>query len=291
MGSANVIPGVSGGTIAFITGIFERLINAIKAVNLTAIKLLFNGKWNAFACHIDLKFLLAVFSGVAVSIITIAQLFKYLFAEYPIYIWSFFFGLILASIYFVGRTIKQWNYTVTISLLLGVTVAVFIAFTKPANENDDFVYLLLCGVIAACSMILPGLSGSFVLILLGNYELVMIQAVTEGNILVLLPIAIGAGVGLIAFSYVLSWIFKRFPDNTISLLTGFIIGSVVIIYPWKNEVISFLGNKRTVIGYDWYLPNFDSSLLIAIACMLLGAGLLIAVEFYAKLKAKKSTEE
>ncbi len=287
MGSANVIPGVSGGTIAFITGIFERLIGAIKSFNLTAIKLFFSGKWKEFAEHIDFKFLLAVMIGIAVSVISIAQLFKFLFTEYPVYIWSFFLGLIIASIYFVGKTIKKWDYSVIISMIIGIAITSLIAFTNPASESDNFLYLILCGIVAACSMILPGLSGSFVLILLGNYELVMINAVIEGNVMILLPVIIGAGIGLIAFSHILSWIFKKFPNQTISLLTGFIIGSIIIIYPWKDEVVQVFGGKEKVVGYNWYLPIIDNLFFMAFGCIILGAASLIAIELIAKRKEKK----
>lgn len=286
MGVANVIPGVSGGTIAFITGIFERLINAIKSINLQAIKLFFTGKWKAFAKHIDLYFLIAVLSGVAVAIISVAKLFKILFENYPVYIWSFFLGLILASIFFVGKTISKWDFKVILSFVIGTAFAVIIAFTKPASENANFLYLIVCGIIAACSMILPGLSGSFVLILLGNYQLVMINAVTEFNVGVLLPVVIGAGLGLIGFSYFLSWVFKTFRNQTIAILTGFILGSLAIIYPWKQPITTVFGNKIKTIGYDWYIPQINTEFFIAVFFILLGAGLLTAIELYANRQQK-----
>ena len=179
MGAANVIPGVSGGTIALITGIFEKLIASIKAFDLTAIKLFFTGKFKQFAQHVNLDFLIAVFLGVAVSIFSVARLFAFLFDNYPVYIWSFFFGLILASVYFVGKTVERWNAGVVISFIAGTAIAVIISVMKPATENSSLIYLLICGVVATCSMILPGLSGSFVLILMGNYRLIMIDSVND----------------------------------------------------------------------------------------------------------------
>ena len=188
VGSANVIPGVSGGTIALITGIFERLINALKSFNLTAIKLFFTGKFKEFAKHTDLWFLISVGCGVLVAILSIARLFEFLFAEYPIYLWSFFFGMILVSIYYVGITIEKWNLKVIVSFLIGTAIALFIAFGTPAKENSNFIYLLICGAVATCSMILPGLSGSFVLVLMGNYQLIMIDAVNDLNLKILIPV-------------------------------------------------------------------------------------------------------
>ncbi len=273
MGAANVIPGVSGGTIALITGIFEDLINAIKAFNLTALKLLFTGKLIAFAQHINLSFLVAVFLGVGISIISIARLFDYLFINYPIYIWAFFFGLILASVYFVGKTISKVSIGVIFFFLLGAAIALIITFLTPATENPEIWYLFICGVIAACSMILPGLSGSFILILLGNYQLIMIDAVNKLDIKTLAPVAVGAGIGLLGFSHILAWIFKKFKDQTISLLSGFILGSLTILWPWKQEIIKTFENsdKVKVIGYNWLLPTeFNTEVIFAIGLMLFG---------------------
>ncbi|RLD50201.1 MAG: DUF368 domain-containing protein, partial [Bacteroidetes bacterium] len=234
MGAANVIPGVSGGTLALITGIFERLINAIKSFDLTAAKLLFSFKIKDFAKHTDLYFLIAIFGGIAIAIISLARLFYFLFTNYPVYIWSFFFGLVLASVYFVGKTVEKWNTAVIITFAIGVILAVLISILNPASENSSNLYLVLCGVVAICSMILPGLSGSFVLILMGNYQLVMIDAVNDRNLGILIPVGIGAAGGLIIFSHILSWVFKRYRNQTISLLTGFILGSLSVLWPWQK---------------------------------------------------------
>ncbi|MCJ7581481.1 MAG: DUF368 domain-containing protein [Candidatus Aminicenantes bacterium] len=303
MGAANVIPGVSGGTIALITGIFEKLINSIKSFNLTAIRLIFTGKFKDFASHVNLGFLVAVLSGVAVSIISFAKLFGFLFSNFPIYIWAYFFGLILASVYFVGKTIDKWSIFTIIMFVLGTSVAIGLTILKPASENSSFLYLIVCGVIAACSMILPGLSGSFVLILLGNYELVMINAVNERNIMVLLPVVIGAGFGLLAFSYLLSWIFKKFKDQTIALLTGFILGSLGILWPWKhsfnnagqllpvNKFGAFIDSNGVIIehvrpfNYQQIFPdNFNSVVLWATGFILIGMVSIWIVEKIAESK-------
>lgn len=291
MGAANVIPGVSGGTIALITGIFEELIDSIKSFNIKAFRLLLSGKFIDFSRHVNLWFLVAVFFGVAISIISLAKLLEFLFAEYPVYVWAFFFGLILSSVYFVGRTVSKWNPSVIVSLLVGTGVAVAISVLNPASENDAFLYLIICGVVAVCSMILPGLSGSFVLILLGNYELVMIQAVTQARIEILLPVVLGAGIGLIVFSHFLSWVYKKFRNETIASLTGFILGSLAILWPWKEPVYKLdeaglplvKSNGETVIaGYERIIPQaFDREVIIALIMMVLGILAIWVIEKYA----------
>ena len=286
MGTANVIPGVSGGTIALITGIFERLIDAIKSLNINAIKLLFSGKIHEFISYIDFWFLVSVFSGVGISIISIAHLFEYLFINYPIYLWSFFFGLVLSSVFFVGKTVKKWNISVITTFIIGTIIAVTISTLTPASENSNFLYLILCGIIAVCSMILPGLSGSFVLILLGNYQLVMISAINNMRIDILLPIVIGAGVGLIAFSHILSWLLKKYHNQTISMLTGFILGSLGILWPWKTAIIQSFGEKTKTIGYDWFLPSINTELFIAIFIMILGIIIIWSTEYFGSKKHK-----
>ena len=295
MGAANVIPGVSGGTIAPITGIFERLINSIKSFNLTALKLFFTGKWKAFAEHVDLKFLVAVFLGIAAAILSVAKLFKFLFENYPVYIWAFFFGLIIASIYYVGRTVNKWNLGSILFFAIGTGIALLIAFGTPAQENHNFLYLILCGVVGTCSMILPGLSGSYVLLLMGNYEYVMIDAVNllttspwEG-IKILIPVVIGAAIGLLAFAHLLSWIFKNFHDQTVALLTGFILGSTPIIWPWKHAITNALKDgTEKVVGYQWQWPAINTEFFIALVIMLLGAAIIIVTEQLATKKEKPS---
>ncbi|RUA32515.1 MAG: DUF368 domain-containing protein [Bacteroidetes bacterium] len=270
MGIANVIPGVSGGTIALITGVFERLINAIKSFDLKAVKLLFSGKIKEFINYTDLGFLISIFVGVGLAIILVARLFEFLFDQYPVFIWSFFFGLILASIYFVGKTIEKWRISVYITFILGTSTALLFTFLTPATENDGFIYLVLCGVVAICSMILPGLSGSFVLILMGNYQLVAIDAINNFRLDVLVPVGIGAVGGLIAFSHILSWLFKKFKDQTLGALTGFILGSLGVIWPWKTAIEQTFGDKVKVVGYDFFLPQMNAEFFIAILIMAIG---------------------
>ncbi|MCW3785439.1 DUF368 domain-containing protein [Plebeiibacterium sediminum] len=286
MGAANVIPGVSGGTIALITGIFERLIDAIKSFDLKAINLLFKGKFKELIQHIDLWFLVSVFLGVGVAIVSLARLFKFLFENYPVYIWAFFFGLVLASVYFVGKSVQKWNLSSIISFIIGSAIAISISVLTPASENSSMIYLFICGIVAICSMIIPGLSGSFVLILMGNYQLVMINAVSEFNMKVLLPVAAGAGIGLIGFSHFLSWLLKKYHNQTIAMLTGFVLGSLGILWPWKETLTQTFGEKVKTIGYDWFMPKADSEFLFAVVFIILGIASIWLTETLGSKKSK-----
>lgn len=285
MGAANVIPGVSGGTIALITGIFERLINAIKSFDGEALKLILKGEFKGFFRHTDFFFLMYLFAGVFAAIVSLARLLEFLFQNHPTYVWSFFFGLVLASVYFVGKTVKKWHVAASLSFLIGAGIAIAISVLTPASENSSFIYLFLCGVVAICSMILPGLSGSFVLLLMGNYQLVMIDAVNNFDLGILIPVAIGAAAGLIVFSRFLSWLMKRFPDSTIALLSGFILGSLSILWPWKNEITQQFGDKVKVVAYDWHLPNLNSDFALAVVFIILGILSIAITEIWAGKKA------
>jgi len=280
MGAANVIPGVSGGTVAFITGIYERLINAIKGFGAEALKLLFKREFRAFAEKVDFWFLFWLGLGVVVSIVSLAKLLKYLFEYQAIMVWAFFFGLILASIIFVGKQVNKWSLGAIVGCLIGAAIAVGVALLKPASENGAIWYLLICGVVAMASMIIPGLSGSFVLLLMGNYSLIMIESVSllsSGDLSalkILIPVGIGAVIGVLALSHFLSWVFREFHDQAVALLTGFVAGSLLIIWPWKEEVIQTFEaagkTKEKIVGYDWYLPHLCSHNLLAIAVIAIG---------------------
>ena len=290
MGAANVIPGVSGGTMALLTGIFEPLINAIKSFDLTAAKLLFTGKFKELFDYTNMGFLIPVGIGIVVSILSIARLLEYLFDHHAVLVWSFFFGLILASVYFVGKRIQKVSIPVILLFAIGTALAAAIAFMEPAAENASIPYLLLCGVVAMCSMILPGLSGSYVLLLMGNYQLVMIDAVNTLNLAVLLPVAAGAGIGLLLFARILSWVLKRFHGQTIALLTGFIFGSLAVLWPWKEAIIKTFQDedalKEKVIGYTYSLPELNGQTLFAAGIMVAGILAIIAVESAASQKNK-----
>ena len=296
VGIANIIPGVSGGTIALITGIFIRLINAIKSFNLQAARLLFRGEWKEFAKQTDFWFLVSIFTGVAIAIVLLARIFGFLFDNYPVYIWAYFFGLVLASVYFVGKRVDHWTVGVIVFFIIGTAIAVVITFFNPAHENSHPLYLFLCGVVAVCSMILPGLSGSFILILMGNYQLVAIDAINNRDFGILLPVALGAVIGLVAFSHILSWVFKNYKDQTIALLTGFILGSLNILWPWKNPV--YLTNQagefimkhgeKVIARYESILPpTMNTEVWIAIVIMVFGILSIVALELTAM---KEETE-
>jgi putative membrane protein len=295
MGAANIIPGVSGGTIALITGIFERLINAIKSIDLVALKWLFAGNWNAFSKKIDFWFLVRVFAGVGIAIFSLARIFDFLFTHYPVFIWAYFFGLILASVYYVGITVEKWTFSAVLSFSIGAGVAIAITFLSPAAENRDFFYLILCGTVAVCSMILPGISGSFVLLLMGNYQLVAIEAVNNLDMKILTPVLIGMAVGLILFSHILSWLFKTFKNQTIASLTGFIFGSLGVIWPWKETVyvLDSAGaqiikkGKPLVERYISVLPEqFGTNEMLAIALVIAGILTIWLVEKSAVIKTE-----
>ncbi len=290
MGVANVIPGVSGGTIALLTGIFERLINALKSFDVEAVRLLLKFKFKEFAQHVDFGFLLSVFVGVGVSIISVAKLLEFLFQSYPVYVWSFFFGLILVSVWFVGKSIGKIDVAAAVSFVVGAAVAFGLSVMNPATENTAFWYLIICGAVAVCSMILPGLSGSFVLILMGNYQLIMIYAVSHFDMKIIVPVAIGVVVGLLAFSHFLSWLLSRYARQTMAVLTGFIFGSLGTIWPWKNPVYlmqdgaEVLKNGKPIIqSYQMYFPQeFSAEVAIAIVLMAAGMAALWALERSAK---------
>jgi putative membrane protein len=285
MGAANVIPGVSGGTIAFITGIYERLIHALKSLDLDALRMLFKLDFKAFSRKVDLVFLAFLFVGIAVSILSLAKLLELALTNHEAFTLAFFFGLIIASVLGVGRQISKINAVVIIGFLVGTAIAVAIAFLPPATANDGFFYLVLCGMVAICSMILPGLSGSYILLLMGNYLLVL-QAISGFEFRVLLPIGVGCAVGLVLFSRLLSYLFAHFRDLTIALLTGFVAGSLLIIWPWKNTIyMEVMEGKEKAIGYEWLLPPLDLSLLWAVLLMMVG---FVVVYWMEKVELKRS---
>lgn len=301
MGAADVVPGVSGGTIAFITGIYQRLLLSIKSFDLEAVKMLFSFRFAEFAAHTDIKFLSAIFLGIATSVLTLSKVFKFLLEQHSVLTMAFFFGLILATVFVVGKQIENWKNTTILNFVIGIILAISIAFLSPRGENANMFYLFLCGTIAICSMILPGISGSFVLLIMGNYFLVIgiISELSQkvknldfsallDSFLLLLPFALGAIVGLLSFSRILSWLFERYKTRTLAMLTGFILGSLSIIYPWKEAIketrIIAGTSKSKIIDYAYYLPQIDSDFFVALGLMLVGVLVVWGIEF---LGAKK----
>ena len=293
MGAANVIPGVSGGTIALITGIYEELIDSLKSFNIQALKLLFRGEFKTFFSHINFKFLFSVFFGTALSIVSLAKVLEYFFKQNEQMVWSFFFGLIIASIYYVAKMINSWNISSIVFLLVGITFATSLAFLKPLSENSSSYYLFICGIVSVASMILPGLSGSYVLILMGNYHLIMLHSVSDpfSNLNILFPVILGSIIGFLTLSHSISYILKKHYDSTISLLTGFIVGSLLIIWPWKVPLETILGRNGDlkVISYNWILPDFVA--IENIYCFILilaGIVVVFLIEFLGKLNNSNS---
>lgn len=245
MGAADVVPGVSGGTIAFIVGIYEELINSIKSINAASLKLLFTGKIAAFWKAVNANFLLAIVTGIALSIFSLAKLITFLLETHPILVWSFFFGLVLASTWFVSKDIRQWNWKTILCFIVGTVVALFITIASPAETPDSLWFIFLCGAIAICAMILPGISGSFILVLLGKYFYVM-EAVKTFNIPVILVFICGAALGITSFARVLSFALRKFHDVTIAILAGFMLGSLNKVWPWKETVETFIDRHGVV---------------------------------------------
>lgn len=292
MGAADVVPGVSGGTIAFITGIYEELINSIKSVNLNALKLLFSFRLAAFWKAVNGNFLVSVLLGIGISIFSLAKGLEYLLHHYPILVWSFFFGLIVASAIYVARTIRQWNAGTVIAGIAGIVVAYFITVISPAEANTTWLFIFISGAVAICAMILPGISGSFILVLLGMYKFIL-SAVGDLNIPVLLVFIAGAAIGIISFSNLLSWLLKNFHNLTIAVLSGFMVGSLNKVWPWKEVTETFTdrhgevlplveknvlpGTYETISGNEAWLPG-------AIILAVVGFALIFVIEGLTKKK-------
>ncbi|MFI3289506.1 MAG: DUF368 domain-containing protein [Rikenellaceae bacterium] len=278
MGAADVIPGVSGGTIAFISGIYEELIYSIKSVDLEAIKLLFSLKFREFWNKINGNFLLAVFCGVVTSVLSLAKLMSHLIENHPIMIWSFFFGLIIASAILVFKQIEKFNLLSAISIVIGVVTAYFITVMSPTETPTDWWFIMLCGAIAICAMILPGISGSFILLLMGKY-LYILGALSSFEFVTISLFVAGAAIGIVSFSHLLSWLLKNFHTATVSLLTGFMVGSLNKVWPWKEVIETTLNShgeavplvEKNLLPHNFEVINGEPSLLpLAIVMAIVG---------------------
>ncbi len=298
MGAADVVPGVSGGTIAFLTGIYQELIDSIKSVNKEAFMLLFRGKIGAFFKHINGAFLFSVLGGILISVFSLARLMKYLLEFHPIPLWSFFFGLILASAVYILKGLDRWSIKNIACLIAGVAIAAYICLATPSSTPESYWFIFLSGAIAICAMILPGVSGSFILLLLGKYSFIM-EAVTTLNYKVIAVFGAGAMVGIVSFSHLLSWLLKKFYMQTIALLSGFMIGSLLKVWPWKEQIASTITdpNVEVVALTDRpILPSLfeqingsDPMLLKAIIFATLGIAIVLLIELAAN-KGSKSTK-
>lgn len=286
MGAADVIPGVSGGTIAFLTGIYSELLSSIKSINFNAVKLLLTGKFSEFSKAVNLKFLLAVASGILISIFSLARLMQYLLVNHPIPLWSFFMGLIAASAIFVLREIGKWKFVHIVSLLAGIVIAAYICLVSPSQTTEEYWFIFISGAIAICAMILPGISGSFILLLLGKYAFIM-KAVTDFNIPVLATFAVGAILGIIAFSHFLTWLLNKYYKPTICVLAGFMIGSLVKVWPWKKVLDEASHIDRPIFpGHFETITGQSSELFLAVLFTLIGISLVFGIEFIAKAMKK-----
>lgn len=281
MGAADVVPGVSGGTIAFIAGIYDELINSIKSINMHSLKLLFTGKIAAFWKAVNGNFLFALLLGIAISVFSLAKLITYLLLNEPVLVWSFFFGLVLASTWFVTKDIKGWNWKTVAGFVGGAVIAYYITVATPAETSTNLMFIFLCGAIAICAMILPGISGSFILVLLGKYFYVM-EAVKTLDLIVLGVFAFGAALGITSFSRVLSYALKNFRNITLSVLSGFMLGSLNKVWPWK-EVEKLVSDGHEVMIEHNIAPNTEVA--EAVVLMLIGFILVYVLE---KISAKKA---
>lgn len=232
MGAADVVPGVSGGTIAFITGIYKEFVGSINSINLTSLKLLFSGKFKEFWTAINGNFLLAVALGIAASIFSLATVMKYLLGAFPVQTWALFFGLVSASVVLIAKDIKGWTALNVLQVLLGIVAGVVICTVSPAQTPDSLWFVFICGLIAICAMVLPGISGSFILVLLGKYELI-IGAVSDLDFVILGTFALGALIGIVSFCKFLNFVLSKAYKATVLVMLGFIIGSLVKIWPWS----------------------------------------------------------
>jgi putative membrane protein len=245
MGAADAVPGVSGGTIAFISGIYEELIATISNVNLSLLKTLKKKGFKAFWSQLNGNFIVALLTGIIISFVSFMRLAKYLIEQHPVLIWSFFFGLITVSIYFVGKQITKWNLTTMVALTFGAFTAYYITGLHSLASNSNPLFLFFAGAIAICAMILPGISGSFILVILGAYK-TLSDAFHDFDLKKIALFVFGAIVGLLSFSRVLKWLFKNYHNTTLAILTGFIFGSLNKIWPWK-ETVSVLNEKTGAV--------------------------------------------
>lgn len=307
MGAADVIPGVSGGTIAFIMGIYDDFVGSLAAINGEAVKLLFKGQFKAFWKHINGSFLLSLVIGIGISVISLAGLMQMLLSDFPIQTWAFFFGLIVASSIFIIRGISGWRLREGLLLVLGIILGIVICTLSPTQTPDGLWFIFLSGALAICAMILPGISGSFILLILGKYQYMMgcisdlVSGVNFGqNFLILCIFGIGAVVGILGFSKFLHWLLARWNKETLIVLAGFIIGSLVKVWPWSNTeaiVLSQFPDAALLAeSLDGHLPaevlaqysgSTDPHIAGAILFALIGFGLVTGIELAGKIITRR----
>lgn len=287
MGAADVVPGVSGGTIAFISGIYEELITSINSINLSLFTILrkegIKAAWN----QINGNFLISLFVGIFISVLSLAKFLSWLLENEPVLLWSFFFGLVVASIFFVGKEITKWNPGTVIVLAIGALLAFFITELPVSENSDSLPYLFMSGALAICAMILPGISGAFILVLLGSYKTIL-DAVHERDIKIVATVGLGAIVGLLSFARLLKWMFNHYKNITLALLTGFILGSLNKIWPWKKVLETKVFGEKVVVVDDMNVwPGAfegDNKLMLTIILAIIGFSLIFILEKAASKK-------
>lgn len=288
MGAADVVPGVSGGTIAFISGIYEELLESISSVSFKTIKILRTSGLNAAWKQINGNFLISLLVGIAISIFSLAKIISWLLEHEPVLLWSFFFGLVLASIYYIGKQITNWNVLTIIVLSSGALLAFWITTLQPlVSENSSSFFLFIAGALAICAMILPGISGAFILVLLGAYRPVL-EAVHNRDLNIIVIVGAGAIVGLLTFSRLLKWLFHHYKNLTLAILTGFVLGSLNKIWPWKRIVETKMIEGKEIVLREQSISPFDYSennqLILAIFVATVG---FISILLLEKLAVKK----
>jgi len=311
MGGANKVPGVSGGMVAFVMGFYEELIYTFQRINGKAFKLLFNGRFKSFSNYTNLQFLVWVMAGSMFSYFSVSLVLDYFLKNYELYVWSWFFGMIIGSIYYISKDFGDWKPKTIIGLLIGVAVGISISFMTPATENDNLWFVFLCGIIGVSGMTLPGLSGSFILILLGNYVLLLVDSVNVlGNVITNLlsgnfevlndqvkvrylkiigVFTAGSAFGLVSISHVLGYVLKRWHQIVTAIIIGFITGSLGVVWPWKETIYKkeegvFLldqsGNK-IIENYQRFIPNFNNQeTWVSIGFIIIGIALILIIDFY-----------
>ncbi len=318
MGAANKVPGVSGGVVAFVAGFYEEFINSLQKINKNALTLLIQGRFKQFYLHINGPFLSLLFLGMVISYFSVSKLLDYLIVHYELYVWSVFFGMIIGSVYQINTNFKHWNINTIISLILGAAIGLGISFLSPAKENDNLWFVFFCGIISVSGMPLPGFSGSFILIILGNYVLLLVDAVnalydTMTNIVrgdfsfvnnverirmlkILSIFSAGSLLGLVSFSHLLTYLLKKFKAVTLALLMGFIIGSLGVVWPWKKTIFKqdIAGNyqlnavgDKIIENYKRYIPELNTETFLALSYLALGIIIVLALEQY-NHKTKKN---
>ncbi|MEL6811492.1 MAG: DUF368 domain-containing protein [Bacteroidota bacterium] len=319
MGAANKVPGVSGGMVAFVAGFYEEFIYSLQKINGKAFRLLVNGRFKSFWTYINARFLGLLILGMVISYFSVSKLLDYLLVHYELYVWSAFFGMIIGSIYYVGKDFGAWNRNYLLYLLFGIMVGVSISFLEPARQNNNLLFVFFCGIIGVSGMTLPGLSGSFILILLGNYVLLLVDSVnalydTMANLLqgdlsftqdsvridllkVLAVFALGSLTGLVSLSHFLGYLLKRYKKATFAVIIGFITGSLGVVWPWKHKEFEYdsAGNimldangEQVLVGYSRFFPSeFSFETFLAILFIIVGVLIVLSLDWYQKINPKK----